>query len=67
MFILNFFADLMSKKSLSGAVSEPLTILFFGIAIFAVTAILRSFLNRQEKPAKKVSGKMKKAVVLNNN
>ncbi len=67
MFILNFFADLMSKKSLSGAVSEPLTILFFGVAIFAATAGLRSFLNRQEKHTKKVLGEMKEAVVVNNN
>ena len=49
MFILSFFGDLMSQKSLSGFISEPLAVLFFGIALFAVTSGLRSFLNRQEK------------------
>ncbi len=62
MFILNFFADLMSKKSLSGAITEPLAVLFFGIVLFAVTAGLRFFLNRQEKHPKKVSGEMKEAI-----
>ncbi len=56
MFILNFFADLIGNKSLSGVISEPFAVLVFGMALFGLTAGLRSFLNKQEKNAKESIG-----------
>lgn len=67
MFILGVLADLFNGKSLSGWVSEPFAVLLFGIALFGITAGLRTFLNKQDKNAEKSLGKIKEAVVVNNN
>lgn len=61
MFILSFFADLVSSKSLSGLVSEPLAVFFFGIVLFGVTAGLRTFLNKYDSNTKEILGEMKEA------
>jgi hypothetical protein len=67
MFILSFFTDLMSSKALSGRISEPLAVIFFGIVLFGITAGLRSILNKQDENTKAMLGEMKEAVVINKN
>lgn len=64
MFLLGFFTDLLNQKYLSGIVSEPVAVLFFGITLFAMTAGLRSFLNKKDKRAEKLMSEMKEAVVI---
>lgn len=64
MFLLGFLADLLNRKSLSGIVSEPVAVLFFGIALFVMTTGLRSFLNKQDKNTEKMLTETKEAVVI---
>lgn len=64
MFLLSFFADLLNQKSLSGIISEPVAVLFFGITLFFATAGLRSLLNKKDANTKKLLTEMKEAVVI---
>lgn len=52
MFNFGLITDLLSRKSLSGTVSEPVAVLFFGITLFVLTAGLRMFFAKRERDSK---------------
>ncbi len=67
MLIQNIFTIFFSKPSLSGADSELIALLCFGIGMFLLTVGLRALFNLREKAVKRFFRVVNDSVVMSEN